>query len=282
MSISDCGAALILICTDLQRHICHSTRSVGTGARRGSRQGDERFRVRRLGRAVGAVIGTNLGSALGNVPTEKSAVEELQRRDRLIIGDLVTGLVHASEGKVTILAGLAILDAVDHHWSVTGGTELLSMCVVHREGNGLATEPVADVVGVTVDEGHADGQLEDLLQIFEEIGPDEVAGLLEGVVYIVVRLSVIDVHPDGVHHRVFLEVVDVVRFRGRVLRGESRFSQGYRAPRMIDYKVVSIHRALCSHLPWTGAGCHIRHGYQMHSMVPLVIWSVRSLPSQLR
>lgn len=60
------------------------------------------------------------------------------------------------------------------------------MGVVHGEGDGLATEPVADVVGVTVDERHAHGQLEDLLQVFEEIGPDEVARLLEGVVNIIV------------------------------------------------------------------------------------------------
>lgn len=53
--------------------------------------------MRRLGLAAGAVIGTNLGSALGNVPAEESAVEELQRRDRLVVGDLVAGLVHAGE-----------------------------------------------------------------------------------------------------------------------------------------------------------------------------------------
>lgn len=142
--------------------------------------------MRRLGLAAGAVIGTNLGSALGNVPAEESAVEELQRRDRLVVGDLVAGLVHASEREVAVLASFAILDPINHHRGVPGGAELLSMGVVHGEGDGLATEPFADVVGVTVDERHAHGQLEDLLQVFEEIGPDEVARLLEGVVNIIV------------------------------------------------------------------------------------------------
>lgn len=195
----------------------HTTKSVGTGGSRRSRQGHRRLSVRRLGRAIGAVIGTNLGRALGNIPAEERAIEELQRRDRLVVRDLVAGLVNTGEREVAVLAGLAVLDAVDHHGDVTGGAELFSVGVVHREGDGLAAEPVADVVGVAVDERDADGQLEDLLQVFDEVGPDEVAGLLEGEVDVVVRLRVIDVHADGVHHRVFLEVVDVVRFRGRIL-----------------------------------------------------------------
>lgn len=71
--------------------------------------------MRRLGLAAGAVIGTNLGSALGNVPAEESAVEELQRRDRLVVGDLVAGLVHAGEREVAVLASFAILDPINHH-----------------------------------------------------------------------------------------------------------------------------------------------------------------------
>ena len=53
------------------------------------------------------------------------------------------------------------------------------MRVVRGEGDGLSAKPVADVVCVAVDEGDADGQVEDLFEVVDEVGPDEVTGLLK-------------------------------------------------------------------------------------------------------
>ena len=65
------------------------------------------------------------------------------------------------------------------------------MGVVDVEGDGLAAEPVADVVCVAVDEGDTDGIVEDRFEVGEEIGVDEVARLLECVVDVVVGVCVI-------------------------------------------------------------------------------------------
>lgn len=55
----------------------------------------------------------------------------------------MASFVDSCEGEVTILAGFAILDAVDEHGSVACGIELGGVRVVHSEGNGFAAEPVA-------------------------------------------------------------------------------------------------------------------------------------------
>ena len=118
------------------------------------------------------------------------AVEQLQRRDRLVVGHLVARFVDAGKAEVAVLARLAVLDAVDHHGDVVGGLELGGVGEFQGEGDGLAAEPVADVVGVAVDQGDADGAaVEDGFEVVEEVGPDEVAGLLESEVDIVIRVE---------------------------------------------------------------------------------------------
>jgi hypothetical protein len=67
----------------------------------------------------------------------------------------MTSLVYASKREVAILAGLTILDTIDGEWSVSRGAELLAMGIVGREGDCLTTEPVTDVISVTVDESDA-------------------------------------------------------------------------------------------------------------------------------
>ena len=85
------------------------------------------------------------------------------------------------------------------------------------ERDGLATEPIADVICVTVDESNANGPSEDIFEVFDEVGPDKVTGLLEGVVDFGVGLSVVEIDSKGILDFVFGEVVDVVARRGGVL-----------------------------------------------------------------
>lgn len=82
--------------------------------------------------------------------------------------------------------------------------------MVRGEGDGFAAEPVADVVCVAVDEGDTDGEVEGFFEVVDEVGPDEVAGLLEGVVDSLVGGCVVEVYADGFFDRVLFEVLAVV------------------------------------------------------------------------
>ena len=157
------------------------------------------------------------GVTPGDIPTKESPVEQLQRSRRLVVGDFMAGLVDTGEGEVAELAGFAELDAIDEEGRVACFAEVGAVGVVHGEGDGFAAEPVADVVCVAVNEGDADGEAEEGLEVVDEVGPDEVAGLLEGVEDFVVGLGVVDVDADGVQDVVFFEVVFVVGGWGWVL-----------------------------------------------------------------
>ena len=98
----------------------------------------------------------------------------------------MAGLVDAGEAEVSGLAHLAVLDAVDNHGDVAGGAEGVLVGIVGLERDRLATVPVADVVCVAVDERDGDAGFEDVLEFAEEGGVDEVAGLLEGPVDVII------------------------------------------------------------------------------------------------
>ena len=72
----------------------------------------------------------------------------------------MSGLVDPSEAEIAILPHLAVLDVVDDEGRVAGGVEFLGVRVVDLLRDGLAAEPVADVVGVAVHEGDAHVQVE--------------------------------------------------------------------------------------------------------------------------
>lgn len=117
---------------------------------------------RRL-RASRARILLHLVFSLGQFPPIQSTIKQLQRSHRLIVRHLMTRLINTGEREVTILPRLAILDTIDEEGRITGLLELLAVLVLRREGDGLAAEPVADVVCVAVDESDADGTGEDIL-----------------------------------------------------------------------------------------------------------------------
>lgn len=70
------------------------------------------------------------------------------------------------------------------------------MRVANLIGNSLTTEPVADVVGVPVDEGDAYAVVKDQLKIVEEDWVGKVARLLERIKYVVVGLRIIQVNAE--------------------------------------------------------------------------------------
>lgn len=99
--------------------------------------------------------------------------------------------VNSHEAEISILSYFTIFFPIDDEGGVVGSAKFCAVDVVDGEGDGLAAEPVADVVGVAVVEGDADGVVEDHFEVREEIGVGEVTGLLEGVVDVVVRVRII-------------------------------------------------------------------------------------------
>lgn len=135
--------------------------------------------MRRLRRAIGPIPTRNHLAPIRNNHMIKHTSEMLQTSFRLIIWHFVSGLIHPREAKIAILAHLAVLDAVNKKGRVARGAEGLGVREVGSEGYGFAAEPVADVICVAVEECDADAVGEDFLEVFEEVGEDEVAGAAE-------------------------------------------------------------------------------------------------------
>lgn len=80
---------------------------------------------------------------------------------------------------VPVLPDFTVFRSVDGEGLVSGGGELLGVRVVECERDGLAAEPVTDVVCVAVEEVDTQALVEQVLKILAEVGVDEVAGVLE-------------------------------------------------------------------------------------------------------
>lgn len=61
----------------------------------------------------------------------------------------------------------------------------------------LTAEPITDVVGIAVDEGDTYAVVEDYLEVVQEDRVGKVAGFLERVEHVVVRLRIVQVNADG-------------------------------------------------------------------------------------
>ena len=109
----------------------------------------------RLTRSLGPEISRQLLLPLRQLPTKHSPIEQLQRRFRLIIRHLMTRLINPREAEVAILPRLAVFDTVNEEGRVARLAELLAVLILRREGDSLATEPVTDIICVSVDESYA-------------------------------------------------------------------------------------------------------------------------------
>lgn len=149
--------------------------------------------MRRIDRSVRHIAARHRFLARRNVHVTEHAAEHGERADGLVKGDFVARFVHSQEAEVAVLPHLAVLGPVDDEGRVAGGAELGRVDVVDFEGDGLAAEPVADVICVAVNQGYADGIVEDRFKIRKEVWVNEVACFLERIVNVIVGLCVIKV-----------------------------------------------------------------------------------------
>lgn len=176
-----------------------SDRARALGRRSGRRQSDVRLSVSCVGTTGSAQLGCDLLGTVGKVQRSESALEHGKRCLGLVEGHFVACLVNAEEADceivsicaaivvdhrkesltVTVLPDLTVLGAINHERLVSSSRELFGMGVVDLKGDGLATEPIADVIRVTVEERNAKSLVEQVLEILTEVGEDEVAGVLE-------------------------------------------------------------------------------------------------------
>lgn len=103
----------------------------------------------------------------------------------------MASFVDAGEAEISVLACLAVFSAVYYEWDVAGFRKFSLVGVGYLVGQSLTTEPVADIIGVAVDERHAYAVVEDHLEVIEEDWVSKVAGLLERVEHVVVGLRIV-------------------------------------------------------------------------------------------
>lgn len=125
----------------------------------------------------------------------------------------MTRFIYPHEAKIPILSHFTVFFSIDDERRVISSTELCAVGVVDGEGDGFPAEPVADVVGIAVQEGDADGVVEDHLKVRKEIGIGEVTGLLEGVVNVVVRFRIVEIYAEGILDEGLVEVLYEIGWR---------------------------------------------------------------------
>ena len=116
-------------------------------------------------------------------------------------------LIDSHKAEIPILSHFTVFFSVDDERCVISGTELCAVGVVDSEGDGFPAEPVADVIGIAVVEGDADGVVEDHFQVRKEVGIGEVTGLLEGVVNVVVGFRIVEIYAEGILDEGLVEVL---------------------------------------------------------------------------
>lgn len=109
-----------------------------------------------------------------NQPIDQSP-KMFQRCLGLIIRRLMARIIQPQKAKIPILPNRAVLLPINQKGRVVARAKFVRGGMVHLEGDGFATEPVADVVGVAVDEGCGHAAVDDAFEVGFEVGEDEVA-----------------------------------------------------------------------------------------------------------
>lgn len=148
--------------------------------------------MRRIRRPIARQIRRDLLQTSRNIQTRDRALEVSQSALGLVIRYFVARFVDASEREVSALAGFSILDAAVDERFVAGGEEFGFVGVVQCLRDGLTTEPIADIIRIAIQQGNSNPTRNNLLQVDQEVGIDEISTLLERVVDVIARARVIN------------------------------------------------------------------------------------------
>ncbi len=131
----------------------------------------------------------------------------------------MTRLINSHKAEIPILPHFTNFFSVDDERCVISSAKLCAVGVVDGERDGFPTEPIADVVSITVVHGDADRVVEDHFEVGKEVGIGEVTGLLEGVVDVVVGVGIVEVDAKGILDGGEVEVLFEIGRRGGVYVG---------------------------------------------------------------
>jgi hypothetical protein len=157
---------------NLVHHRCHRVDGRWESRNIRSRQWNVRIGVRCVRGTGRGKICSNPSFACRNIPVVQSAIEILQCGDgcfyvvstrrfvsqslhslnalyrgyrsrlTLVVGDLMTGLIHTRKAEIAVLANLAILSVVNDHSIVPCAFKLLTIFVFDGKADGFAAKPI--------------------------------------------------------------------------------------------------------------------------------------------
>lgn len=154
-----------------------------------------------------------------NIDEVNAAVEDGKRSFWLVVWNFVSSFVYSSEAKVAVLTNLAAFDSINHQWSVASLAELVCIGVINGKRHCLATEPVADVVSISIEQRDPDTRVQDTFKILEKGGVNKITSLLEVVVNVGIRVSVVEVDSQSLLRcRKVQEVFEIAWWRRVVER----------------------------------------------------------------
>ena len=87
------------------------------------------------------------------------------------------GLIDSRKTEISILPHFTKFFSINDEGCVISSSKLCAVGVIEGQGDGLPAEPVAGVVGIAVVEGNADGVVEDLFEVGNEVGIDVITTL---------------------------------------------------------------------------------------------------------
>ena len=109
----------------------------------------------------------------------------------------MSGLVHSQETEISILSHFAVLGPINDKGYVSCLRKFLGVNVPDLIRGRFAAKPVTNIVGVAIDERHADAIVEDHFELVEEVWIREITRLLKGVENIVIRLRVVKINAES-------------------------------------------------------------------------------------
>lgn len=126
------------------------------------------------------------------------------------------------KAKVSILSNLSVLLAVHNERRIVACAELCCSLVLQFQRHGLASKPVADVVGVAIHHCRGHATVDDALQVLLEVCKDKVARALKAATHRAAgRACVVDIDAQSVLRRSLVEEIDEKVWRRWVVLGVS-------------------------------------------------------------